>query len=158
MRTSLIKNLNGFSLLEMLIVISLFVLIGGISLPAFTDWLYYNKLKKTSLIFEDILNTAKSRAEDSQKFVQVNLINENNVKKIEIIDGASEPVICSEMIPESIYRSYLLEAEITEESGMSKVCFSPNGFATAASFKIKKNDKLFQFKINKYTSYIEKID
>jgi prepilin-type N-terminal cleavage/methylation domain-containing protein len=157
MLISLIKNRKGFSLLELVIVIALFMLIGGISVPAFANWLHYNDLKKSALIFEDILNKAKDRAKETQQNVKVVIKDGTNGKKIDILDGLADSLNCLEMFEESLYVSYLLEAEITEENGNYKMCFSPTGASQSMSFKIHNNKNFFIIKINENTGFIEKI-
>ena len=157
MQINSINNTKGFSLLEILITLALFILIGGISVPAFANWLEYNKLKKSVLIFEDTLNIAKERSREMQKLIQVNLENLGKMEKITIIDGSSESSNCNGLSREVIYKTELIEAKITEKAGLAKVCFYSNGTSTGAEFKIQKNNKFFQIKINKNTSFIEKL-
>ena len=157
MKINSINNTKGFSLLEILITLALFILIGGISVPAFANWLEYNKLKKSVLIFEDTLNIAKERSREMQKIIQVNLENSGNMEKITIIDGSSESSNCSGLTKEAVYISELIEAQIKEITVIAKVCFFSNGTSSGADFKVQKNDKFFQIKINKHTGFIEKL-
>ena len=121
-------NKNGFTLVEMLVVITIIILVSAITIPAITPFLKGQRLNKGARIVQAQALAARVMAINSRE--KRRLVFDSTYSKLSIIDEDSNVVGKAEFLPDTI------EFDIstgTWTAGTSTVSFDPNGTADTSN-------------------------
>ncbi len=118
------KYLTGFTLVEMLVVISIIVLVSVVAVPALTPFLKGQGLSKGARIVQASALAARSMAINSRETRR--LVFDSNYSKLSITDDSATVLEREEFLPNNIEFGI---GEVDWLFGTSTVSFDPNGSA-----------------------------
>ncbi len=121
-------NKNGFTLVEMLVVIAIIILVSVVAVPTITPFLKGQRLNKGARIVQASALAARTMAINSRK--DRRLVFDSTYSKLSIIDENSTVVGKAEFLPDTIEFG-----TSTWPIGMSTVTvsFDPNGSADTST-------------------------
>ncbi len=111
-------NKNGFTLVEMLVVISIIILVSVVAVPAITPFLRGQGLSKGARIVQASALAARSMAINSRKTRR--LVFDSTYSKLSITDESANVLEREEFLPNNI------------EFGIGEVDWSPLGTSTVS--------------------------
>ncbi len=115
---------NGFTLVEMLVVISIVVLVSVVAVPSITPFLKGQGLSKGARIVQASALAARSMAINSRATRR--LVFDSTYSKLSIIDDTATVLEREEFLPNNIEFG---TGEVDWTVGTSTVSFDPNGSA-----------------------------
>jgi prepilin-type N-terminal cleavage/methylation domain-containing protein len=121
-------NKNGFTLVEMLVVIAIIILVSVVAVPAITPFLKGQRLNKGARIVQAQAMAARVMAINSRK--NRRLVFDSTYSKLSIIDENSAVVGKAEFLPGTIEFG---TGDVIWTAGTSTVSFDPNGSADTST-------------------------
>ncbi len=118
------KYITGFTLVEMLVVISIIVLVSVVAVPSITPFLKGQGLSKGARIVQASALAARSKAINSRKTRR--LVFDSIYSKLSIIDDNANVLEREEFLPTNIEFG---SGDVIWIVGTSTVSFDPNGSA-----------------------------
>ena len=146
---------NGFTLVEMLVVIAIIILISVSAIPAIAPFLKGQRLNKGARIVQAQALAARVMAINSR--AKRELVFDSIYSKLSIIDDTSAVVVKDEFLPDTIEFD---TSTGTWTAGTSTVSFNPNGTAdtsTLGTDTVTIQDRLGNTKNLKIISYTGQI-
>jgi prepilin-type N-terminal cleavage/methylation domain-containing protein len=117
-------NKHAFTLVEMLVVISIIVLVSVVAVPSITPFLKGQGLSKGARIVQASALAARSMAINSRKTRR--LVFDSTYSKLSIIDDNATVLEREEFLPNNIEFG---TGDVEWTAGTSTVSFDPNGSA-----------------------------
>ena len=121
-------NKNGFTLIEMMVVISIIILVSVVAVPSITPFLKGQGLSKGARIVQASALATRSMAINSREIRR--LVFDSTYSKLSIIDKNANVLEREEFLPNNIEFG---TGDVTWTVGTSTVSFDPNGTADTST-------------------------
>jgi Tfp pilus assembly protein FimT len=134
---------QGFTVLELLIILALMGVISAMSLPAFAQWRQNVRYKDATRNIVYMLREARSRAISINREHRVELDPVNGRYRMTQGDSAQDSTNWDTVVQDWIP----LQAEVAIESNVSSIHFNPNGTANAGTISIQDTGHVTRYRI-----------
>jgi type II secretion system protein H len=143
-KTVMLINVRGFTLIELMIVVTIITVVGGIATPSLLSQLPDYRLKGTTRTVFATLQYAKMSAASAGKEYRVQFLLDPAPQRYQLQQGNSfsgsdnwKNVHYSTAIPPQVWIDHATDYRGTHQSGISTIAFNPTGTASSGGIYLE---------------------
>ncbi len=140
---------NGFTLIELMLVVALIAIIAGIGIPSFQSMILNSRLNSSANGILAALQFARSEAVTQRAVISVCPANADKTDCADSTDWSTGVLIMKAAV--KLREIPITSTQITITGSLKKISYNPDGTTTAASFTVsdgKPQPRTRQVKVN----------
>jgi prepilin-type N-terminal cleavage/methylation domain-containing protein len=135
-----VKKRNGFTLIEVVVVIGILAIAGVVAIPNMIDWRHGLRLRAAVNLVRGDLETARARAIKENAQVTVQFVPANGIYQLTYLDGTGNTVLIKEQSLPAGLRFAADHPDYTFDSSSNRASFSSRGTAQSGTLVLE-NEK-----------------